>query len=55
MKNVILVHVGQSADDVLNDEGALLEREDALFLRSLNEGEASEVTIFGEHKNPAVV
>ena len=55
MKNVILMHIGQPTDDFLNDEGALLKREYTLFLLSLNRGKTSNITIFHEHKNPAII
>ena len=55
VEDVVAVHVGESTDDFLDDGGALLEGEDALFLLGLDGGDVAEVAILHDHEYPSVI
>ena len=55
MKNIILVHIGESTDDFLNDGGALLEGKYCLFLLGLNGRNVSKIAILHDHEYPSII
>lgn len=55
VKDIMLVHVGETMDDFLSDGETLLKGEDALFFLGLYGGDVAKVAVLHDHKNPTII